>query len=130
MYFRKTLLKMHSEIETWIKRLCEQGYTVVLFGSRARGEARIDSDWDVVVIGEEAPEPPPNDLAQVHYATPNEAEALVRDFNTIFIDAFYEGKLLCGNADLYSRLKKLAEATTRGLVKTKDGWMPASLPGK
>jgi predicted nucleotidyltransferase len=31
---------------------------VVLFGSQARGEAREDSDWDVLVIAEELPEDP------------------------------------------------------------------------
>ncbi|MGB9705661.1 MAG: nucleotidyltransferase domain-containing protein, partial [Pyrobaculum sp.] len=48
---RKLFLKSHAEVEEWIKSLCAGGYTVVLFGSRARGEARIDSDWDLVVIG-------------------------------------------------------------------------------
>ncbi len=122
---RQVLLEMHAEVEAWIKRLCEQGYTVVLFGSRARGEARIDSDWDLVVIGRRRPEPPPNDLAQAHFATPEEAEELIRAFNTIFVDAFYEGRLLCGDSALYSRLREAALNATRGFVKTKDGWFPA-----
>ncbi len=122
---RKILLESHAEVEEWIKSLCASGYTVVLFGSRARGEARIDSDWDLVVIGETPPGEPPNDLAQVHFATPEDAAAEVERFNTVFVDAFYEGRLLCGDAQLFQRLRELALRRTRGLVKTREGWVSA-----
>ncbi|MGC8544157.1 MAG: nucleotidyltransferase domain-containing protein [Vulcanisaeta sp.] len=98
---------MHREIEEWIRELCGKGYIVVLFGSRARGEARIDNDWDLLIIGDKPPTEPPNDLAQVHYADELTAEKEIKNFNTIFLDAFYEGKLLCGDTVTFNRLKDL-----------------------
>ena len=122
MLFREVFLRMHEEVEDWIKALCSRGFTVILFGSRARGEARIDSDWDLVIIGDAQPIEPPNDLAQAHFATASMAEAEIKRFNTIFIDAFHEGKLLCGDNELFNRLKTLALEVTKGFMKTKDGW--------
>jgi len=124
---RRLFLKSHAEVEEWIKSLCAGGYTVVLFGSRARGEARIDSDWDLVVIGRSPPGEPPNDLAQVHFATPEDAAAEVERFNTVFVDAFYEGRLVCGDSELFQKLRELVLKKTQGLVKTRDGWVPAQL---
>ncbi|MGC9117974.1 MAG: nucleotidyltransferase domain-containing protein [Thermoproteus sp.] len=121
--FRRILLESHAEIEEWIKSLCARGYTVVLFGSRARGGARIDSDWDLVVLGDAPPGEPPNDLAQVHYATPQAVAGEIARFNTIFVDAFYEGRLICGDAQLFQTLKELAARRTQGMVKTQLGWI-------
>lgn len=120
-------LEAHRQAEEWIRVLCAEGYTVVLFGSRARGEARIDSDWDLAIIGERPPPEPPHDLIQAHFATADEARRLVVEFNTVFVDAFYEGVLLCGDERLYEELKALAGETTRGYVKTRDGWIARSL---
>lgn len=39
--FREAFLAAHTEAERWIRELCARGYTVILFGSRARGEERI-----------------------------------------------------------------------------------------
>lgn len=114
---------MHREIEEWIRELCSEGYTVILFGSRARGEARIDSDWDLLIIGNEPPTEPPNDLAQVHYANALAAEREIENFNTIFLDALYEGKLLCGDAVMFNKLRNKVLNVTRDFVKTKDGWI-------
>ena len=120
---REVFLEMHREVEEWIRRLCSEGYTVVLFGSRARGEARIDSDWDLVIIGSKPPTEPPNDLAQVHYANEEFAEREVMSFNTIFLDAFYEGKLICGDQAVFNRLRSLVLNVTKGFMKTEDGWV-------
>ena len=120
---RDVFLEMHREVEEWIRRLCSEGYTVVLFGSRARGEARIDSDWDLVIIGNKPPTEPPNDLAQVHYVTEEFVEREVMNFNTIFLDAFYEGKLICGDQAVFNRLRGLVLNVTKGFIKTRDGWV-------
>ncbi|ADN50136.1 nucleotidyltransferase domain-containing protein [Vulcanisaeta distributa] len=121
--FREILLRMHREIEEWIGGLCNEGYTVILFGSRARGEARIDSDWDLLIIGDKPPTEPPNDLAQVHYADVSTAEREIENFNTIFLDAFYEGKLLCGDTVMFNKLRNKVLNVTKDFVKTKDGWI-------
>lgn len=61
----------------------------------------------------------------MHFATPEDAAAEVERFNTVFVDAFYEGRLLCGDAQLFQRLRELALRRTRGLVKTREGWVSA-----
>ena len=47
--FRRTSQKMFNEIQT-LKRRILPDERVVLFGSRARGDAREDSDWDLLVL--------------------------------------------------------------------------------
>jgi len=39
------------EVEKILKRLLPNDYGAVLFGSRAKGRARVGSDWDIGVIG-------------------------------------------------------------------------------
>jgi len=120
-------LRAHERVIEWVEELCEGGYTVVLFGSRARGEARIDSDWDLVIIGGEPPGDPPTDLVQAHFATPGEAEELIRGFNTVFVDAFVEGRLICGDSALFARLSELAREIVNGFVRTSIGWVRRGL---
>src|SRR5499427_6286710 len=43
-------------VEALRKSLGERFVGVVLFGSRARGDARADSDWDVLVLAEDLPQ--------------------------------------------------------------------------
>jgi uncharacterized protein len=45
-----------SAVEALRKALGERLVAVVLFGSRARGEARADSDWDLLVLAERLPQ--------------------------------------------------------------------------
>ena len=47
-----------SAVEALRKVLGERLVAVVLFGSRARGDARADSDWDVLVLAEGLPQNP------------------------------------------------------------------------
>ncbi len=47
---------LEQAVEALRKALGDRLVAVVLFGSRARGDARPDSDWDLLVIGEELPE--------------------------------------------------------------------------
>ncbi|WP_069807305.1 nucleotidyltransferase domain-containing protein [Vulcanisaeta thermophila] len=116
MSFRELLLKIHGEVEAWVRELCMEGYTVILFGSRARGEARIDSDWDLLIISDK----PPNDLAQAHHITPQEAPLRIREFNTIIIDALYEGKISMRRRKLYQKLREMVLEVTRDYTKTRE----------
>ncbi|MBP1448778.1 MAG: nucleotidyltransferase domain-containing protein [Thermoproteus sp.] len=125
MLFRRLFVEETKEIAAWIRALCEAGYLVVLFGSRARGEARIDSDWDLLVVGEAPPPEPPNDLAQVVYLRQEEVEGEIERFNTLAVDAFYEGKLVCGPQELFQRWRELVRRRTAGYIKTRDGWFKA-----
>ncbi len=77
----------------------------------------------MLIIGNEPPTEPSNDLAQVHYVNVLTAEREIENFNTIFLDAFYEGKLLCGDAVMFNKLRNKVLNVTRDFVKTKDGWI-------
>mgnify|MGYP001770841087 CR=1 FL=1 len=52
------------------------------------------------------------------------------NFNTIFLDAFYEGKLLCGDQVVLNKLRSLVLNVTKGFIKTKDGWVRAVISGR
>lgn len=97
---------------------------VVLFGSRARGDHRPDSDWDVLVIAEGLPEHPLErhrrlvDALRPRFAglvsllakTPEEFEAYL---SAIYLDIALDGKILFDPrgyaADKLSRLRGIIE---------------------
>jgi len=122
--YRQIFLKAAQEAGEWIRRLCEAGYTVILFGSRARGDARIDSDWDLLVVGKDPPPEPPHDLVQVVFLKPEDIEPQIEKFNTLVIDALYEGKLICGPKDLYHKWRETTLRKTANYAKTPQGWLP------
>ncbi len=125
MYFR--LRKIYSEINervnAYLENLCSKEYTVILFGSRARGDHRPDSDWDILVIGNSEPDKPLLPI-NLFYYKPSTLTEEIKKFNTIVIDAFYEGKLLCDNQGIYDKLHNLVleEIRKRKAVKKRDGW--------
>ncbi|MET1159803.1 MAG: nucleotidyltransferase domain-containing protein [Thermoprotei archaeon] len=124
------LRRIYEEIEKkvveYLEKLCSLDYTVILFGSRARGDYRPDSDWDVLVIGYSEPEKPLLPINMFFYK-PSELDKNIENFNTIVIDAFYEGKLLCDNLGIYDKYRGriLGEIKRRKLVKSREGWFPA-----
>jgi len=64
LYF--DLMEMYKEEEKeakdYISSLCKKQCTVTLFGSRARGDNKVYSDWDILVIGKERPQIPPSSV--------------------------------------------------------------------
>jgi len=77
---------------------------VVLFGSRARGEASAGSDWDLLIIAEGLPEkpferhlvltralPPSCEAVSLLARTPEEFEAHV---SSLYLDIALDGKIL------------------------------------
>jgi len=47
---REVAEEKRRRAEELVKRLCERGGAVLLFGSRARDEAHLLSDWDLALI--------------------------------------------------------------------------------
>lgn len=123
---RRVYEEIEKEVAKYLEKLCSSGYTVILFGSRARGDYRPDSDWDILVVGDSKPEV---QLLPVNlfFYKPLELDENIENFNTIVVDAFYEGKPLCDNLGIYSRYREkvLEEVKKRKLVKRREGWFPA-----
>lgn len=117
--------EISRRVDIYLENLCSSSYTVILFGSRARGDHRPDSDWDILVIGDIEPDKPFLPI-NLFYYKPDALTTEIKKFNTIVIDAFYEGKLLCDNLGIYDELHKLVleEIKKRKAVKKKDGWYP------
>jgi predicted nucleotidyltransferase len=118
--------KKRERIEELRLRFCEDALLVVLFGSRARGDATAVSDYDFLVVVEgvrkefllEWP-------AQIFIFGLDIIGDEIRSMNTIVIDALIEGKLICGDVKLFKDLRNLAlkEIEGRRLKKTKIGWV-------
>ena len=45
-------IAMPVAIQTWVDDVANHGGAAILFGSRADGQARPDSDWDIAVVGD------------------------------------------------------------------------------
>lgn len=116
-------VEIKREVEDYLEKLCLEQYTVILFGSRARGDYRPDSDWDILVIGEEKPVEPLLPI-NIFHVKPGELADHIKNFNTIVIDAFYEGKPICDKNNIYMRYREetMKEITRRKAVKKHEGW--------
>ena len=100
-----------SLLEQVIERICKAGspQRIILFGSRARGEARPDSDLDLLII-EESDLPRHQRSPRYYHAlaglfpakdllvyTPAEVEDWADVPNAFITTALREGKVLYGN---------------------------------
>jgi len=75
-------------------------------------------------VGKDPPPKPPHDLVQVVFLKPEDVEPQIEKFNTLVIDALYEGKLICGPEDLYHKWREATLRKTANYVKTPQGWLP------
>lgn len=97
------LLQIYKEeqFKDYVNSLCSKNYTVILFGSKARGDFKKYSDYDLLVIREDFPKFPPTDAIELHFYKKEKVDKEIAEFNTVIIDAFYEGKLLCDKLNIY-----------------------------
>lgn len=115
-----------EEARAYIEALCRTGkYTVILFGSRGRGDSRVWSDWDILVVGYEWPPTPPGHV-DLHFVRADALPRLVEEFNTIVIDAFYKGKPVYDALGIHEEYTRKVAERVRGLKKTREGWLPSS----
>jgi len=103
-------------------------HTVVLFGSRARGDAHELSDYDLVIIAD-FKEPynrrrdwvvdvAPMVSVDLFCFTPEEFHKLFDDLNLTAIDAVGEGIVLVGDDFMKPYKEQFEDMTARGLRKT------------
>ena len=121
-------------IEDYLKRL--QGHNVrsiILFGSVARGEAREDSDVDLLVIASGLPDIkkryddllPARKPARIDdiWMTPEELEEMVDAKTGFLMDALMEGVVLLDDGTVKEARKRLKESLKRLRARRlKHGW--------
>ena len=120
-------------IDDYLKRL--QGHNVrsiILFGSVARGEAREDSDVDLLVIASGLPDIkkrydllPARKPARIDdiWMTPEELEEMVDAKTGFVMDALMEGSVLLDNGTVEEAKKRLKASLKRlGARRLKHGW--------
>ncbi|MEM3739738.1 MAG: nucleotidyltransferase domain-containing protein [Candidatus Korarchaeum sp.] len=106
------------------------GLTVMLFGSRARGEHTAASDYDLIVIYDD-----PDELrgfkkelkkeripADLHCFTLREAIELLRS-STVLLDALEEGIVLREGIALEPLREEMGRLKGKGYRRVKGGWI-------
>jgi len=126
--WRKNLKRFVTEVEEKYNNV-----TIILFGSRARGDYSALSDTDILVILEKASIEILEDILSIAYKSdliaPEihlfEKEWVLENFekNTVLLDAIYEGIVLIDNLRIIKQLKdRLAQLMKLGWKKERDGW--------
>jgi len=112
------------------RRMFPRQLTLILFGSRARGEQTMLSDYDLLAICdaqvyEKLLETRPIGV-QLFHIDPGSLEGEMRRFNTILVDAALEGKPMHDGLGVWGLLRRMAweEVRRRRLEKTRAGWLP------
>ncbi len=116
------------------KKLGERLIALVLFGSRARDEATVASDWDLLLITEELPQKsfdrhlfvkqllPPfwRGVVSILAKTPEEFDASIQ---ALYLDIAIDGVILFDKGSyMADRLALLnQQLATRGLYRTREG---------
>jgi len=107
--------------------------TIILFGSRARGEYSAFSDTDILIILEESSLETLEEIIKMAYeadlVSPEihlfEKNWVIENFesNTVLLDAVYEGKVLVDKLNIIKELKeRLDELLKSEWTKERDGW--------
>ena len=74
---------MNGLISESLKRIIPQGSEILLFGSRARGDNRADSDWDILILLERKGKSTWEDYDTIGYSVNTLFWNLNQDVNTI-----------------------------------------------
>ncbi|MEM4281838.1 MAG: nucleotidyltransferase domain-containing protein [Candidatus Caldarchaeum sp.] len=120
--------KKRKMFEVIVKQLCNSSLMVILFGSRAKGLETLLSDYDLLVVERDSVEEAPviQWPAQIFKYGLDSVREGIRSLNTIILDDLIDGKVLCGDADLFQQLRRQAEETVkmRRIVRRGLGWVP------
>ena len=102
--------------------------TLLLFGSRAKGEATPLSDYDLLMVVEEPTEIEAPPFIQLSIIDVRELEVEIRRFNTLVVDAVIEGIVLHDGLGIYEEMKRIVrrEIARRKVKKDGRGWIPTT----
>ncbi|MCB0073455.1 MAG: nucleotidyltransferase domain-containing protein [Caldilineaceae bacterium] len=111
---------------------------IVLFGSVARNEHKVDSDIDILVIGGDLPDDatlrfrelmrlrPALAPIQVHAYSRDEWEAMMMQKHLIVLEALNDGKVLHGERLFAQWRQRFREWKEEGLRRTDCSWIVTS----
>jgi len=117
--YYEIIREMHAEHEEefreFVERLKEKRVCVVLFGSRAEGRANLLSDYDLLVVSEEAGIEIPERLpADIFIYSPEECLQEIKRRNSVVLDALIKGRLIFDNLGVFEKLRRaLGEEVSR-----------------
>ncbi len=100
--------------------------TLILFGSRARGDATPLSDYDLLAITEGPLNVEKPTFVQLFVIDVRDLEFEVKRFNTLLVDAITEGVVLHDGLKIYEEVRKKVEEEIKARKVKKDwrGWVP------
>lgn len=118
-----------EEFIEYVKATYGDAVTLVLFGSRARGDCNMLSDYDVLVICrvevyDKLRSVKPAWVQLFHYSQ-ERLDRAIELFDTIIADAAVEGALLHDGLGLWNMVRDriFEEIRRRGVEKTGIGWV-------
>ncbi|MUN29874.1 nucleotidyltransferase domain-containing protein [Sulfolobus metallicus DSM 6482 = JCM 9184] len=113
------------EFMDYVYELCSK-YTVILFGSRGRGDFTEESDYDILVIGEGNVPMHQEEWIDVYFVELSSLDKKIEEFHPFVIDSFYEGFPLCDTLKIYDKIKVKVLERVKGFRKDKIGWIKES----
>ena len=118
---------MGEKFKAFIESLKGKELCVILFGSKAKGEDNLLSDFDLLIITKDK-----EDLAldidfpaDLFCYTLEDCLKEIENRNTILLDAFTQGKAILDDIDVFDFLKnEVKYAVERsGLIRCEAGWL-------
>lgn len=129
--YYEAIREMHDEwgekFKAFIERLKGKELCVILFGSKAKGEDNLLSDFDLLFITKDK-----EDLAldidfpaDLFCYTLEDCLKEIKNRNTILLDVFTQGKAILDDIDVFDFLKNEVRYVVErsGLIRCEAGWL-------
>ena len=126
-YYR-IIKRIHDEWERnfvkFVESLKKERICIVLFGSRARGDDNLLSDFDLLIVMENKIKIETDFPADIFCYTTREVLDEIEKGNTIVLDALTQGKLILDNMNIFKSLQEKArnKINRDKLIRLKMGW--------